>query len=194
MPLLIVKNSIGKYLLYGLLSLVFVAGGIFILSVGKDLKATLIGWSCIIFFGFGLLVFLRQILDTRPRIVIDENGIFDRTLGVGVIEWQDIQHAYLNSIFGNDFISLVLHDNEKYLQRISKGKAKLAKYNRTLGFETINLNLSGANVKPKEIFDLLIKQLTKTKIKNLKNSAFGVELQNPPKRNVVSDGSSDSQA
>jgi hypothetical protein len=164
MPLLVVKNSVGKYILYGLLSLVFVAGGIFILSVGKDLKSTIIGWSCIIFFGFGLLVFLRQILDTRPRIVIDENGIFDRTLGIGVIDWQDIEQAYLNSIFGNDFISLILRDNEKYLQRISKPKAKLAKYNRTLGFETINLNLSGVNVKSKEIFDVVIKQLTKTKI------------------------------
>lgn len=193
MPLLIAKNSIGKYVFYGLLSLIFVAGGIFILFVGKDLKATLIGWSCIIFFGFGLLIFLRQIFDTRPRIVINQIGIFDRTLDVGVIEWRDIEHAYLNSIFGNDFISLVLRDTDKYLQRTSKPKAKLARYNKTLGFETINLNLSGVNIKSAEIFNLVIKQLTKTRIKSLRNLAFEVELQNPDKKNVVSDRSSDSQ-
>lgn len=192
MPLLVVKNSIGKYLLYGLIALIFVAGGIFILSVGKDLKATIIGWSCIIFFGFALLIFLRQIFDTRPRIIIDQTGIFDRTLDIGIIEWQDIENAYLNSILGNDFISLVLRDTEKYLQRISKPKAKLAKYNRTLGFETINLNLSGVNIKSSEVFALVIKQLTKTRIKNLKNSAFDVKLQNPDKKDVVSDRSSDS--
>jgi hypothetical protein len=189
---LVVKNSIGKYLFYALIALIFVAGGIFILSVGKDLKATIIGWSCLILFGFGLLVFLRQIFDTRPRIVIDQNGIFDRTLGVGIIDWADIEHAYLNSIMGNNFISLVLHDNEKYLQRASKSKAKLAKYNRALGFETINLNLSGVNVKTKDIFDFIIKQLTAEKIKNLKNLPFEVKLQNPDKKNVVSDRSSDS--
>lgn len=189
---IVVKNSIGKYIFYSLLALIFVVGGIVILSVSDDFESTLIGWLSIIFFGLGLIVFLIQILDSRPRIVIDQNGIFDRTLDIGIIEWQDIQHAYLNSIFGNDFISLVLRDNEKYLQRTTKTKAKLSKYNKTLGFETINLNLSGVNKKSGEIFDVIIKQLTTTKIKYLKNSAFGVEWQSPQKNNVVSDRSSDS--
>lgn len=193
MALLVVKNSVWKYVFYSFLASIFVVAGFFILSTEKDFWSTIIGWACIVFFGFGLLIFLWQIFDTRPRIVIDQIGIFDRTLGIGIIEWQDIEHAYLNSIFGNKFISLVLHDNEKYLQRISKPKAKLAQYNKTLGFETINLNLSGVNIKPNEVFDLIIKQLTIVKIKNLKNLVFNVELQHSNQNDVVSNRSSDSQ-
>ena len=167
MPLLVIKNSIGKYLFYGVISLLFVAIGIFILSIENDLKSIVISWSCVIFFGFAFLIFLWQIFDTRPRVVIDQIGVYDRTLGVGIIEWEDIEHAYLNSLMKNDFISLVLKNPEKYLHKLSKPKAKLAKYNRTLGFETININLSGVNIDSREVFDIFIKQLTKVRIKNL---------------------------
>jgi uncharacterized membrane protein len=167
MEIVVVKNSIWKYVLYSLLALVFVVGGVFILFVGKDTRSTFIGWVCIIFFGFGLLVFVRQIFDSRPRIVIDETGIFDRTLDVGVIEWSDIEHAYKNSMMGNDFISLVLKDNEKYLKKTAKAKAQLARYNSALGFETININLSGVDKPADEIFDILINQIVANKIENL---------------------------
>ena len=193
MTRLVVKNSIAKYILFSLLSLIFVAAGIFILSTGNELRGKIIGWSCIIFFGLCLLVFLRQIFDHRPRIIIDKNGIYDRTLGVGIIEWNDIKNAYLNSIMGNKFISLVLNNTEKYLQKTSKTKAKLAQYNSTLGFETININLSGTNKKADEIFDLIIKQLSSVRIKNLNNLNNALELQHSTENNVVPNRSSDSQ-
>ncbi len=164
MEKIIVKNSIRKYVLLSILTLIFVAGGIFILFVGKDLEATIISWLSIIFFGFGQIVFLFQIFDSRPRIVIGDEGIFDRTLDIGVIEWQDIEDAYLNSVFGNDFISLVLKDNEKYLSRTSKIKAKVAKYNSVLGFETINVNLSGVNIKSDKIYQLIVNKIVQMKL------------------------------
>lgn len=163
----------------------FVAIGIFILSIENDLKSIIIGWSCIVFFGFGVLTFLWQIFDTRPRVVIDQIGVFDRTLGVGIIEWQDIEHAYLNSIMKNDFISLVLKNPEKYLQKTSKPKAKLARYNKTLGFETININLSGVNIDSKEVFDIFIKQLTKVRVKNLNNLLISEEIPQIKRNNSI---------
>lgn len=193
MPILVVKNSIAKNVFYSLLALIFVACGIIILFVGENFISTLMGWICITFFGLGTLVFLKRLFDNRPRIVIDQYGIFDRTLGIGIIEWQDIERVYTNSIMGSDFISLVLYDNDKYLKRTNKPLAKLAKYNKTLGFETINLNLSGINTSSKEVFDSLVKQLTKIKIKNLNNLAPQSELIKPNFKNFLSGHSKNSQ-
>jgi uncharacterized membrane protein len=165
-----VKNSIWKFVSYIFLTLIFVVGGIFILFISKDTETTLTGWACIVFFGLGFFVFLRQILDSCARIVIDENGVYDRTLDVGLIEWNDIEHAYQNSMIGNEFISLVLKDSEKYLQRTNKAKAKIARYNATLGFETININLSGVNKPSEEIFDILVNKIVARKIENFESS------------------------
>lgn len=37
---------------------------------------------------------LRSIFDTRPRILINKAGLFDRTLKIGTIEWSDLIDAF----------------------------------------------------------------------------------------------------
>lgn len=160
---LIVKNSVSKNILYGVGSLIFVAGGIFMVTQAKDSKEVLWGWVCIVFFGFGAVVFLKQTLTGKPRILINESGIFDRTLGVGTIEWRDIENAYKNSITvginRSDFISLVLKDPQKYLQRGSQIKAKIASLNNALGFETLNINLSGTDESADIVLNEILHQI-----------------------------------
>ncbi|MEW6734112.1 MAG: STM3941 family protein, partial [Acidobacteriota bacterium] len=96
-----------------------------------------------------------QILDSRPRIIIDDQGILDRTLGVGLIPWNEIDAAYLNSINGNYFISLELRNPEIFLARLSNVQRKLASANRALGFSDINVNLSGVDKRSEEIFKVV---------------------------------------
>jgi len=159
------RNSSLKYIGFAAICAVFVVIGVVMLLFPRtgEWRETMIGWSGVIFFGFGLVIFLRQILDSRPRIVIDEHGIFDRTLSVGVIEWQDIEHAYLNSVVGNPFVSLRLNDTEKYLQRAMSSQKKLARLNKYLGAETININLSGIDKSPDEILEVIIKHIVNRK-------------------------------
>jgi hypothetical protein len=154
-----VKFSRVKISLLILIALIFVIGGIFILFVGKDLRAKIIGWSSIIFFGFCLFVFLKRFLNTEPRIILDDEGIEDKSLDVGKILWEDIAAAYPNNIMTNKFISLKLKDVEKYSRRISKPKQKLASYNQSLGFETLNLNLIGLDISQKNLMTLITAHL-----------------------------------
>lgn len=142
-----------------LLALVFVIGGIFILSVAEDMRGQIIGWSSILLFGFGAVVFLIQLLNTAPRIILNDEGIEDKSLGIGKILWDDIEAAYPNNIFTNKFISLQVRNIEKYLQRTSKPKRKLASYNQALGFETLNLNLVGLAISQKDIMTLITAHL-----------------------------------
>lgn len=118
-----------------------------------------IGIICILFFGIGLIMFPKQLFDRQPRVIINDEGIFDRTLKVGIIEWRDINEAYLQSVSGSEFISLVLTDNNKYLRRTTKTFAKIASYNEILGFETLNINLSGVNKSGKEVLKIINDEL-----------------------------------
>lgn len=150
-----VKNSIWKYLFYLLIALLFVAGGFLMIFTGDDWFTQITGGASALFFGAGALIFLGQIFDSRPRIEIDARGVFDRTLGVGVIEWRDIESAFPISIAGNSFIALKLKDAEKYLRKVPRWRKKLAGWNKYLGAESVNINLSGVNCSPADVIEIV---------------------------------------
>ncbi|MCB1100033.1 MAG: PH domain-containing protein [Verrucomicrobiae bacterium] len=84
------------------------------------------GWLSIIFFGGCALVAIAQIIDSRPRLIIDDEGILDRTLRVGRIPWSEIQGAYIRTISGNDFICLEVRCPEQYIGEAKGIKQALA--------------------------------------------------------------------
>lgn len=115
-----------------------------------------LGWLAVVLFGLGIPLFIWQIIDPRPRLVVDEHGVFDRTLGVGRIAWSDIEAAYVRSIQGNDFICLELRNAERYTEKLSKVKRAMMASNRGLGFADINLNLSGVDARTDDVFELIM--------------------------------------
>jgi hypothetical protein len=149
---LIIKNSRWKHVPLLIGSIGFVAAGIWIVVKGNSF-----GWVPILFFGSGIPIFVWQIVDARPRLIIDKHGVLDRTLGVGRIAWDDIEAAYVRSINGNDFICLELRNPEQYSQKLSKVKRAMAAANRGLGFTDFNLNLSGVDARTEEVFELVMK-------------------------------------
>jgi hypothetical protein len=152
MEKLVIKNSRWKYVLLFVGCIGFVAAGIWMVITGNSF-----GWLAILFFGGGIPICIWQIADTRPRLVIDEHGVLDRTLGVGRIAWSDIETAYVRSISGNDFICLELKNTEEYARKLSKVKRAMVAANRNLGFTNFNLNLSGVDARTAEVFELVMK-------------------------------------
>ncbi len=152
MEKLYIKNDRWKHVRLLIACLGFVATGIWLVIHGK-----LFGWIVLMFFGSGLLIFIWQIVDSRPRLIIDEKGVIDRTLGVGRIAWSDIKAAYVMSISENDFICLELKNPAKYVRKLSKVKRAMTAANRQLGFTDFSLNLSGVNASTEQIFELLLK-------------------------------------
>lgn len=149
----IVKTSLRKSIIYLLGCLLFVVVGIFILSIANDISGKIIGFASIIFFGFGFIFLLYQVLNPRPRIIVDKNGITDRTLGIGRINWEDIESAALQ----RDFIALELNNVKNYLAKTSIFKRKLGRINKIMGFGEFNINLSLADAEPQVVFELMRK-------------------------------------
>jgi hypothetical protein len=135
-------------------SLVFVAMGIWLIIQGK----TGVGLMTSLFFGMGVGVGVWQFLDTRPRLRISDKGILDRTLGVGVIRWADIENAYVRSINHESFICLLLRNEEAYASQLSPLKRKLQAANQALGFTPFSVNLSGVDLNPEQLLEYILKQ------------------------------------
>ncbi|MDU0372445.1 STM3941 family protein [Hymenobacter endophyticus] len=158
---LIYHNSRWRYALLTLGGLAFVAMGVFmIVTEGK----WGLGLVSIAFFGTGVLVGIRQLLDSRPRLQITDEGILDRTLGVGLIPWADIADAYVRSINQENFICLALHNEDEYVQRLSPLKRKLAGANSALGFTMLSVNLSGVDLNPEQLLEYILKQSAATQM------------------------------
>jgi hypothetical protein len=61
--------------------------------------------AAILFFGFGIFYFLRKLIDKKPGLIIDDNGIIDNSsaVSVGLIPWSDIEHISTTNVMKQKF-------------------------------------------------------------------------------------------
>ena len=145
---IVVRNSRGRYLLYLLGALGFVALGAFLIAKGGAFWAGLLN---VVFFGLCAAVFIRQILDRRPRLVLDEIGVTDCMSDQGRIAWANILDADLVAYKGQHFMRLVLRDEAQRIAAASSLRQAGIAMNRGLGFGAFQLNLSGVDEDPKAL-------------------------------------------
>jgi hypothetical protein len=115
-----------------------------------------LGLGGLTFFGFGAIVGIVQGARRGPRLTLDEQGVHDRTLGVGVIAWSDIVSAQPYGVAKQPFIGLELRDPAKYLARASTFKRLLARLNGGGGMPALSVNLAGLDADPMEVAELIM--------------------------------------
>ena len=158
MPLLVVHTSKAKWSAFLVLALAFIALGLWLALSGNSV---LVGWLNVAFFGSCATMFVRQLIDRRPRIVVDDAGVTDNTLRVGCIEWGDIRGTELRYVQGNAFLSLDLRDPAKYVSRLSPTMQRLTKTNKALGFTELSVNLAGIKANPEEVAKSISDEVTR---------------------------------
>ena len=93
------------------LSLPFVLIGIWMISEKQSGTFDYyMGWFITSFFGLGIPISIFTLLDKRPQIIINENGIWDRTTKQKEIKWEQIKESYLIDIYNQKFISIVVDE------------------------------------------------------------------------------------
>lgn len=110
------------------------------------------GWVCTCFFGLGIPVGLFQTFDSRPQIIITENGIWDRTTNQDEVKWEQIIEAYPLDIFEQKFISLVTDDSFVFKKKPYKWAEKI---NQEIGAQNLNLHLGQINVDEIELTNFI---------------------------------------
>lgn len=130
-------------------------GGAMIVTEGWQSAAGWFGIAGVLFFGIAAVVGLWQGTRRSPRLTLDENGVQDRTLKVGVIDWSDIVAVEPYEVAGQPFVGLRLRDPSKYLERTSGMWRILAWLNSGSGFP-LSVNLVGLDADPSRVLDLII--------------------------------------
>ena len=114
-----------------------------------------VGLIGLVFFGLGAIVGLVQGLRRGPRLTLDDQGVHDRTLGVGLIAWSDIVRAEPYGVARQPFVGLHLRDPDKYLARASHSRKLLARLNAGAGFP-LSINLAGLDADPGEVAEMIM--------------------------------------
>lgn len=113
-----------------------------------------LGWAGIIFFGLGIILGIKQLFDKKVQIEIDENGVWDKTLRTGKIDWKYIKGAYPINIMDSHFISLIL--DEEYESKILQyGWA--TKLSNEVGAQKVNLNLVNIKANSRKVAEIITK-------------------------------------
>lgn len=118
----------------------FVAVGCFMLT--QPTAPRLVAWASIGFFGLGIPVCLFQLFDRRPQIIVNDIGVFDRTMHHEFINWELIQDVYMAEVNRQAFICLVVDSAFEPSRRKGKFKQGVANLNRELGFQELNISLA----------------------------------------------------
>jgi len=128
-----IRDSPASSITILILSLIMTLGGVLMLTVhsaytparwvwllgasNAEFFSYVVAWSTIVFFGLCTLIGIRQLADTKPRIIIDDNGVFDSMFGL--IPWQEIEGVYITWVgqqarYRARYVCLQLKNHAKY--------------------------------------------------------------------------------
>ena len=181
-----IRRSIPKVIRTLALFIVLVAGSIlFILHSTPSEKWK--AWLCLAFFAPGVPVFIIQLFDTKPRLIISDYGIYDRTLKVGTIPWSDITGAYIKSVRPTtvDFICLELRNPDFWYEKILPVRRAMVEFNFNRGFAMLNVNLSNLAIGTDEAFKLILDRIASTTTRNESLDLTSEEIDEASKSLVI---------
>ncbi len=107
------------------------------------------GIASIGFFGLCGIYLTLKLFDTKPGLIIDQNGVLDNSSGIsaGLISWNDVQHIDKLEIARQRFIMIIVSNPEDYIKRQNNGfkrrvmKLNLKKYETPLQISTNGLKI-----------------------------------------------------
>jgi hypothetical protein len=91
------------------------------------------------------------------KVVIDQNGVLDTRLGVGVIRWKDINGIYMEQLKSIDHVCLDVLNEDRYLSKRSAVNNLGAKFLKaTNRISPFNINTGLLDAGPDEIYAAIV--------------------------------------
>lgn len=112
-----------------------------------------IGWIVLALGAGYALLQLRSLGEEHEQVVIDDAGIRDSMLPVGVIGWDEIRGASVQKVGSVEVVTLELRDPERLIRRLSGPRQFIARKAVEAGLPGIYLTLVGTDADPAMIAD-----------------------------------------
>ncbi|WEK20717.1 MAG: hypothetical protein P0Y49_06145 [Candidatus Pedobacter colombiensis] len=138
--------------------------GLGILGIKAHWMSGWIAWLNIGFFGLGYPVGIFHLLDKRPQIIINEIGIFDRTINNNIINWGVIKDAYPINIHQQKFICLVV--DEEFVPSKKKGGLykQTVKFSEAIGAQELNISLGQIEIDVIKLTEFILLMIKATPV------------------------------
>lgn len=133
---------------------------------GDPLKLAIVGYASILFFGICLYFFANKLKDSKPGLIISDEGITDNAGGLagGLIPWSNIQRIYVMTMYNQKLIMIEVDNPEEYISRqknFIKKKGMQANYN--MYGTPLSITANALKIKFPELIDLLEERMQKIK-------------------------------
>lgn len=131
-----------RQLLLLLLSVVFVAAGVWIIDASRSgFIGGIIGVLCIAFFGLAGIYRLVELVYRRPMLELDADGISDRAslASAGRLRWTEINAVTIYSVAGQRMLAVLPRDPNEVMARVGLVRRALMKMNTGFGFPPVNV-------------------------------------------------------
>lgn len=146
--------------------LLFIALGVFMLLNAEEMQTRkfspiwIMGFGVIavVFFGGICIAVIKKIVDKKPGLSIDENGIWDNSSGVsaGLVEWKDILGLRKVNVSGTRFLLIDVQNPEKYIGNVKGGiKRQAMKANNKKYGTPISISANGLSIKFNALEELI---------------------------------------
>lgn len=105
---------------------------------------------------FCLYFLAKNFSRKEANVTVSDEGLTIRGPGgPGFMPWEEIDGVLPYEVHNNSLLGIILKDEEKYIETLSKNKQRLARLNIKTGFPAFNIGLGNLKHK-KELVDLLI--------------------------------------
>jgi len=139
-----------KLLWFLLLGLGFVAMGVWFLSDSTGIASSynkgrrltsltpqliqLLGGVTVLFFGACTFFVIQRLVNPRPALIINADGILDNAsaVSVGFLKWSEIESMHVYDYYGQTFIGIVPRDFDAVRSRLGWFKKGMASLNSRL--------------------------------------------------------------
>jgi hypothetical protein len=145
-----------KAVFLGLVSIIFVAGGIWMIVDGPT-GIRIIGSLNVVVFGLAFARFAYLIFNPKPSLVVDHDGVYDNgsTIAAGFIPWSEIKGIYIPRFTAQAFIGIYVKDVETIYNRLPVWKTRLIRLNSGLTGTAINVPVGMLRIGRNELIALL---------------------------------------
>lgn len=90
-----------------------------------------------------------------PVVVLNDEGVFDKRLRVGVIRWEDIRRIRLHDLSGAMYVSLELHNPSTYEARRPLWLKLLSQVQRVHGMSPTSISVNGLQIHHEDLAGMI---------------------------------------